>query len=81
MLLQARAVGKGSSACGLSEYDEYVPMVDKAVDMGWKQQVVQQNPLNPGGLQVQTFIMTRHVLNCFGFSNLCFCVLHPDLKG
>ncbi|KAL6215856.1 hypothetical protein ACLB2K_015283 [Fragaria x ananassa] len=47
---EARAVGKGSSACGLSEYDEYVPMVDKAVDMGWKQQVVQQNPLNPGGV-------------------------------
>jgi hypothetical protein len=33
----------------LSEYDEYVPMVDKAVDMGWKQQVVQQNPLASGG--------------------------------
>ncbi|KAL6207464.1 hypothetical protein ACLB2K_018422 [Fragaria x ananassa] len=47
---EARAVGKGSSACGLSEYDEYVPMVDKAVDMGWKQQDVQQNPLNPGGV-------------------------------
>ncbi|XP_050366521.1 phosphatidylinositol/phosphatidylcholine transfer protein SFH8-like [Argentina anserina] len=46
---EARAAGKGSGACGLSEYDEYVPMVDKAVDMGWKQQVVQQSTLHPGG--------------------------------
>ncbi|XP_062022752.1 phosphatidylinositol/phosphatidylcholine transfer protein SFH8-like [Rosa rugosa] len=46
---EARAAGKGSSASSLPEYDEYVPMVDKAVDMGWKQQVIQQNPLDPGG--------------------------------
>ncbi|BBG94892.1 Sec14p-like phosphatidylinositol transfer family protein [Prunus dulcis] len=42
-------VGKASSSAGLSEYDEYVPMVDKAVDIGWKKPVLQQNPLTSRG--------------------------------
>ncbi|KAK1549689.1 hypothetical protein Q3G72_006243 [Acer saccharum] len=29
-------VGKASCVGGISEYDEYVPVIDKAVDMGWK---------------------------------------------
>ncbi|KAK2660575.1 hypothetical protein Ddye_007108 [Dipteronia dyeriana] len=29
-------VGKASCVGGFSEYDEYVPVIDKAVDMGWK---------------------------------------------
>lgn len=44
-------VGKASSSAGLSEYDEYVPMVDKAVDIGWKKPVLQQNPLTSRGLE------------------------------
>jgi len=38
--LQAKVVGKSSSAGGgnLAGYDEYVPMVDKAVDAAWKNQ-------------------------------------------
>lgn len=46
---EARVVGKASSSAGLSEYDEYVPMVDKAVDIGWKKPVLQQNPLTSRG--------------------------------
>ncbi|KAL5126865.1 Phosphatidylinositol/phosphatidylcholine transfer protein SFH8 [Glycine soja] len=38
---EARLIGRAS---GFSEYDEYVPMVDKAVDLGWKEkQVTTQN--------------------------------------
>lgn len=43
-LLQARVGGKGGFAAGFSGYDEYVPMVDKAVDAGWKKQVSLQRP-------------------------------------
>lgn len=42
-------VGKASSAGGLSEYDEHVPMVDKAVDAAWEKQVSRQNPSVSGG--------------------------------
>ncbi|PON65136.1 Octamer-binding transcription factor [Parasponia andersonii] len=35
---EAKAVGKASYAVTFSGYDEYVPMVDKAVDAGWKKQ-------------------------------------------
>ncbi|CAN6722257.1 unnamed protein product [Malus baccata var. baccata] len=38
---EARVVGKASIATGLPEYDELVPMVDKAVDMGWKKPELQ----------------------------------------
>ncbi|KAG5547885.1 hypothetical protein RHGRI_013534 [Rhododendron griersonianum] len=34
---EAKAFGKASYAGSFSGYDEYVPMVDKAVDAGWKQ--------------------------------------------
>lgn len=40
---EPRVVGKASSAGGFSEYDEYVPVIDKTVDVGWKKQV-SQNP-------------------------------------
>ncbi|XP_022896712.1 phosphatidylinositol/phosphatidylcholine transfer protein SFH8-like isoform X2 [Olea europaea var. sylvestris] len=35
---EAKAIGTSSSVGNLSGYDEYVPMVDKAVDFGWKKQ-------------------------------------------
>ncbi|XP_015866084.1 phosphatidylinositol/phosphatidylcholine transfer protein SFH8-like isoform X1 [Ziziphus jujuba] len=46
---ETRGVGKASSAGGLSEYDEHVPMVDKAVDSAWEKQVSRQNPSVSGG--------------------------------
>lgn len=30
-------IGKAIHSGGFSEHDEYVPMVDKAVDVGWKE--------------------------------------------
>ncbi|XP_031269135.1 phosphatidylinositol/phosphatidylcholine transfer protein SFH8-like [Pistacia vera] len=41
---EPRVVGKASSTGGFSEYDEYVPVIDKTVDVGWKKQVSPQNP-------------------------------------
>lgn len=47
MFVQARLIGRAS---GFSEYDEYVPMVDKAVDLGWKEkQVATQNSYGSTG--------------------------------
>ncbi|MED6169858.1 hypothetical protein PIB30_025108 [Stylosanthes scabra] len=42
---EARLVGKANNAAvGFSEHDEYIPMVDKAVDVGWKgKQAISQN--------------------------------------
>lgn len=39
VFIQARIAVKGSSGGGVWEYDEHVPMIDKAVDVGWKKQV------------------------------------------
>ncbi|XP_021601071.2 phosphatidylinositol/phosphatidylcholine transfer protein SFH6 [Manihot esculenta] len=41
---EARGLGKASAAGGFSEYDEYVPMIDKTVDGGWKKQVPFREP-------------------------------------
>ncbi|KAJ9186546.1 hypothetical protein P3X46_002105 [Hevea brasiliensis] len=41
---EARVIGRASAAGGFSEYDEYVPMIDKNVDSGWKKQVSFQEP-------------------------------------
>lgn len=44
MFVQARLNGRASHIGVFSEYDEYVPMVDKTVDVGWKEkQVTTQN--------------------------------------
>ncbi|RYR41135.1 hypothetical protein Ahy_A08g037529 isoform A [Arachis hypogaea] len=42
---EARLVGKANHAAkGFSQHDEYIPMVDKAVDVGWKEkQATSQN--------------------------------------
>ncbi|XP_042482696.1 phosphatidylinositol/phosphatidylcholine transfer protein SFH8-like [Macadamia integrifolia] len=45
---EAKVAGKASFA-GSSEYDEYVPMVDKAVDAGWKKQVSLQGDSSSKG--------------------------------
>lgn len=44
MDMQSKVVGKASYASSFPGYDEYVPMVDKAVDASWKKQVSLQKP-------------------------------------
>ncbi|KAF5455882.1 hypothetical protein F2P56_025412 [Juglans regia] len=41
---EARTAGKGSSGGGVLEYDEYIPMIDKPVDLEWKKQISLQEP-------------------------------------
>ncbi|XP_065865751.1 phosphatidylinositol/phosphatidylcholine transfer protein SFH8-like [Euphorbia lathyris] len=47
---EAKVVGKASFAANFSGYDEYVPMVDKAVDAGWKKQASVQRPVSKATL-------------------------------
>lgn len=50
MFAQARLIGKANLSGGFSEYDEFIPMVDKAVDLGWKEkQVTTQNSKSSTG--------------------------------
>lgn len=49
VFIQARIAVKGNSFSGVGEYDEYVPMIDKAVDVGWKKQVSLLESRAPGG--------------------------------
>ncbi|XP_019166279.1 PREDICTED: phosphatidylinositol/phosphatidylcholine transfer protein SFH8-like isoform X1 [Ipomoea nil] len=46
---QAKIIGATSYPNNFSAYDEYVPMVDKAVDSGWKKQEPFQKPGTPKG--------------------------------
>ncbi|KAK9136306.1 hypothetical protein Syun_015636 [Stephania yunnanensis] len=39
---EAKTSAKAVYPGGLADYDEYIPMVDKAVDAGWKKEVTQQ---------------------------------------
>ncbi|XP_010263585.1 PREDICTED: phosphatidylinositol/phosphatidylcholine transfer protein SFH6-like isoform X2 [Nelumbo nucifera] len=65
---EAKVAAKANYTVGFSEYDEYVPMVDKAVDAGWKKQPSFQRPFaskgtlpspesqkTPEGVQAQIF--------------------------
>lgn len=47
--MQAKVIGKAGYAVNFSGYDEYVPMVDKAVDAEWKKQVSLQQSLSMKG--------------------------------
>ncbi|KAF2301875.1 hypothetical protein GH714_030094 [Hevea brasiliensis] len=66
---EGKVVGKASYAGNFSGYDEYVPMVDKAVDAGWKQQAsiqrpsvskatlaLPETPKSPEGIHVRIFV-------------------------
>ncbi|KAL5788652.1 hypothetical protein ACOSP7_005601 [Xanthoceras sorbifolium] len=46
---EAKVVGKPSYAGNFSGYDEYIPMVDKAVDASWKKQASHQRPSSSKG--------------------------------
>ncbi|KAG2705695.1 hypothetical protein I3760_05G068500 [Carya illinoinensis] len=46
---EAKVAGKASFAGRFSGYDEYVPMVDKPVDAGWKKQMPLHKPYAPKG--------------------------------
>lgn len=41
---------KAASFSGFPEHDEYVPMVDKVVDSGWKKEVSNQKLSSSKGL-------------------------------
>ncbi|KAF9609483.1 hypothetical protein IFM89_016569 [Coptis chinensis] len=41
-ILEAKIARKGSFNGGFSEHDEYIPIVDKLVDVGWKREVSRQ---------------------------------------
>ncbi|CAI9104558.1 OLC1v1003259C1 [Oldenlandia corymbosa var. corymbosa] len=47
---EAKAMGTSGYVNKLSGYDEYVPMVDKAVDSGWKKQAPLQKPNTVQGM-------------------------------
>lgn len=49
VLLQAKMV-KAASFSGFPEHDEHIPMVDKAVDAGWKEEVSNQKLSLPKGV-------------------------------
>ncbi|KAL8129538.1 hypothetical protein V2J09_018693 [Rumex salicifolius] len=46
---EAKVAGKGSHAGSFPGYDEYVPMVDKAVDACWKRQSTMPRPAHSKG--------------------------------
>ncbi|MED6123869.1 hypothetical protein PIB30_053611 [Stylosanthes scabra] len=63
---EARLVGKNSHAGGLSEYDEYVPMVDKTVDVTWKEKKAKtQNTF--GSTEKLTLITTKSSVGRFSY--------------
>ncbi|KAM7470784.1 hypothetical protein LguiA_008967 [Lonicera macranthoides] len=47
---EAKVFGTAVNASGFSGYDEYVPMVDKAVDAGWKRQASVPKPYASKGV-------------------------------
>ncbi|KAK7291207.1 hypothetical protein RIF29_06162 [Crotalaria pallida] len=53
---EARLVRKASHAGGFCEYDEYVPMVDKTVDVAWKENQVANE--NSSGSKEKTLLST-----------------------
>ncbi|KAJ4824559.1 hypothetical protein Tsubulata_033790 [Turnera subulata] len=63
---EARVHGKTSASGGLSEYDEYVPVIDKTVDAEWKKKASLPEPrISRGGsleiaVEIHTFICFQH---------------------
>jgi hypothetical protein len=50
VFVQARLAGRAGLSAGFPEYDEYVPMIDKTVDVAWKEkQVTTQNSYSATG--------------------------------
>ncbi|XP_027353742.1 phosphatidylinositol/phosphatidylcholine transfer protein SFH8-like [Abrus precatorius] len=86
---EAKVVGKSSYAgsCNLAGYDEYVPMVDKAVDAGWKNQTSFQRsqtskgtpslldtPKTPEGIRARVWVaLTVFFLTLFTFFRSVAC--------
>lgn len=66
-------MGKTGYAGSFSGYDEYVPMVDKAVDSSWKKQASLRSPASKG-LQVCYFILLLFN-NLFDLVFSCFFML------
>ncbi|XP_050231640.1 phosphatidylinositol/phosphatidylcholine transfer protein SFH8-like isoform X2 [Mercurialis annua] len=80
---EAKVVGKGSYAANFSGYDEYVPMVDKAVDSGWKKQSSAQRPsvskatlTLPSNQKTPERIHARILVAVMAFFMTLFTLLH-----
>lgn len=61
MVMQARAGNKTLNVGGSSQYDEYVPMIDKTVDAGWTKHVpYQESPTHKGEELLHLTIYLNH---------------------
>ncbi|KAF4351265.1 hypothetical protein F8388_019653 [Cannabis sativa] len=74
---ESKTVGKASYAVNFAGYDEYVPMVDKAVDAGWKKQSLQRSQSCKGLNSISLSILkpplqfTRSVASTTSSSSHC----------
>ncbi|GMI74503.1 hypothetical protein like AT2G21520 [Hibiscus trionum] len=80
---EAKVIGKTSYAGKFSGYDEYVPMVDKAVDSTWKKQTSLQRLSTPKGAlmlpetpKAPEGILTRIMLTIMAFLMTLYTLLH-----
>ncbi|KAF4366718.1 hypothetical protein F8388_020080 [Cannabis sativa] len=60
VFFQSKTVGKASYAVNFAGYDEYVPMVDKAVDAGWKKQSLQRSQSCKGCHHLNHYFLTNN---------------------
>jgi hypothetical protein len=65
---QAKVVGKAGYGGSFPGYDEYVPMVDKAVDAGWKNPAAIQRPVSKGQ-------QLYSIVHCIMFISLCYVLV------
>ncbi|KAK8626797.1 hypothetical protein V6N13_134429 [Hibiscus sabdariffa] len=80
---EAKVIGKTSYAGNFSGYDEYVPMVDKAVDSTWKKQASLQRLSTPKGAlmlpetpKAPEGILARIMLTIMAFFMTLYTLLH-----
>ncbi|KAK4741119.1 hypothetical protein SAY87_024707 [Trapa incisa] len=85
---EAKALGKTSYASSFPGYDEYVPMVDKTVDAGWKKKPSLQRPIASGGIATDPGtpkppegIRARLFLAIFAFFMTCLTLLRSFASG
>ncbi|MBA0649438.1 hypothetical protein Goklo_017002, partial [Gossypium klotzschianum] len=84
---EAKVIGKTSYAGSFKGYDEYVPMVDKAVDSSWMKQTslqrlsaskdtlkLPETPKTPEG------IVSRILLTIFSFFMMLYTILHTAAR-
>lgn len=70
MIVQAKAIGTSGYAGHFSGYDEYVPMVDKAVDSGWKKQTPPPKLSVSKGLSLLVLIAMESIYNILNLNQV-----------